>query len=140
VERQLRSWTPRGPSPKLKARLFAPSLQPSASASVAVDGSNEHPGNGTTWHWLSPAMAVFFLGVFLYGNEAGLLHQFHASPAPSLTSTAAAAVLSQPEYATYYASVRHSENNALRNTFEWTNGSSSLTTAPPMAPTNSVIQ
>jgi len=137
VERQLRSWTPRGPSPKLKARLFAPSLQPSASASVAVDGSNEHPGNGTTWHWLSPAMAVFMLGIFLYSNEAGLLHQFHPSPVSSLTATAA---LSQPEYATYYASVRHSENNALRNTFEWTNGNRSLSTAPPVAPTNSVIQ
>src|SRR5262245_10047349 len=97
VERQLRSWTPRGPSPKLKAHLFAPKAQPSASAAVAGDGSKDRSGNGATWHWLSPAMAVFFLGVFLYGNEAGLLHQFHSSPAPSLTTTAAAAVLTQPE-------------------------------------------
>jgi hypothetical protein len=98
---------------------------------------NEHAHDGATWHWLSPAMAVFMLGIFLYSNEAGLLHQFHPSPVSSLTATAA---LSQPEYATYYASVRHSENNALRNTFEWTNGNSSLSTAPPVAPTNSVIQ
>jgi hypothetical protein len=77
-------------------------------------------------------MAVFLLGMFLYGGHAGL----HPSAGASLLATAS---LRQPELSTYYASVRHSENNTLRNSLEWTNGSGSLSTAPPMAPTNSVM-
>jgi hypothetical protein len=82
-------------------------------------------------------MAVFLLGLFIYGNHTGLLHQFHPAPGSSLLSTAA---LSRPEFSAYYAETRHSENNALRNTFEWTNGNNSLSTPSPMAPTNSVLQ
>ena len=81
-------------------------------------------------------MAVFVFGLFLFGNH-GALHHFDADHSPSLLATAA---LTKPGYSTYYASVRHSENNTLRGTFEWTNGSHSLTTTPPMAQTNSVMQ
>lgn len=80
-------------------------------------------------------MAVFVFGLFLFGNN-GALHDYDSEPYSPL----AAAVLTQPDYSTYYASVRHSGNNALRSTFEWTNESHSLKTAPPMAHTNSVIQ
>ena len=86
---------------------------------------------------------MFLLGLFLYGNQAGMLHQFHQAPTPSLLATA---VLREPELSAYYADIRHSENNALRNTFEWTNANensstsrSSVSTAPPIARTNSVI-
>ena len=88
------------------------------------------------WHWLAPAMAVFVFGLFIYGSN-GALHRYDADNYPSAL---AAAALTQPDYSTYYASVRHSGNNALRSTFEWTNGSHSLKTAPPMAQTNSVMQ
>lgn len=87
------------------------------------------------WHWLAPAMAVFVLGVFVFGQNRGGL-PFHPEPSPHLMATAAAA---EPDMS-YYVAVHHSENNTLRGTFEWTNGSHSLRTAPPMAQTNSVIQ
>ena len=81
-------------------------------------------------------MAVFVLGLVVFGNHSGALPQFERGPSPGLVATAA---LTQPELSAYYTSVRHSDNNALRNIFEWTNGSRSLTTAPPMAQTNSVM-
>jgi hypothetical protein len=81
-------------------------------------------------------MTVFVFGLFLFGNN-GAFHHYDSDPYPSAL---AAAALTRPDYSTYYASVRHSGNNALRSTFEWTNESHSLKTAPPMAQTNSVIQ
>lgn len=82
-------------------------------------------------------MAVFVLGLFLFGNHSGL-HQLNGNTMPG---TLASAALAQPDMASYYVAVRHSENNTWRNTFEWTNDSHSLTTAPPMAArTNSIIQ
>ena len=77
---------------------------------------------------------MFMLGLFLSAH-GGLLHHLHGASSTSLLATAS---LTRPEYSTYYASAQHSENNTLRNTFEWTNGNSSLSTAPPMALTNSV--
>src|SRR5262249_17961464 len=128
LEKQLRCWTPRPPAASLKARLFGPGAA-AATAAAAVERRHHHP---TTWHWLAPSMAVFFLGLFLYG-QAGLAHQFNRASAASMIATAA---LSRPELSAYYDSPRHSDNNALRNTLEWTNGNSSLSTAPPMAQTN----
>jgi hypothetical protein len=127
LENQLRSWAPRAPSPSLKARLFA---HPALSETPAADRRGQ---KAAAWHWLAPAMAVFVFGLFLFGNN-GALHD--SDPYAAV----AAAALTQPDYSTYYASVRHSGNNALRSTFEWTNESHSLKTAPPMAQTNSVIQ
>lgn len=81
-------------------------------------------------------MALFVLGVFVLGNHHGGLEQFNGDP---VRSVLAAAALKQPDMSTYYVSVRHSGNNALRSSFEWTNDSRSLTTAPPMAQTNSIL-
>lgn len=81
-------------------------------------------------------MAVFVFGLFLSGTN-GSFHDLDTDNFPTALTQAA---LKQPSYSTYYASVRHSENNTLRSTFEWTNDSHSLRTAPPMAQTNSVMQ
>lgn len=79
-------------------------------------------------------MAVFVFGLFAFGgNDA--LHHYDSDRYPAL----ATAALVQPDYSTYYASVRHSGNNALRSTFEWTNESHSLKTAPLMGQTNSSV-
>ncbi len=80
-------------------------------------------------------MAVFVLGLFITGSH-GALQSMDGDP---LGNTLTRAALRQPVYSTYYASVRHSENNTLRSTFEWTNDSHSLRTTPPMAQTNSVM-
>ena len=132
LENQLRSWTPRAPSPNLKARLFEQPLPGEATGTVA----QERVHAPAAWHWLAPAMAVFLFGLFISGSN-GSFHHLDSDGFPSALTKAA---LKQPGYSTYYASVRHSENNTLRSTFEWTNDSHSLRTAPPMAQTNSVMQ
>ena len=131
LENQLRSWTPRAPSHGLKTHLFE---QPSPDHAVC-GGIVSRWFRPDAWHWLAPAMAVFVLGVFVFGQTRGGLHYFDGS-----SHLAASAALELPGMASYYTAVRHSENNTLRGTFEWTNDSRSLTTAPPMTPTNSVIQ
>ena len=132
LENQLRSWTPRAPSPSVKARLFDPPL-PANTSGAAVVARTREP---SAWHWLAPAMAVFVFGLFISGSNGA----FHPLDGDNYPSALAHAALTQPDYSTYYASVRHSDNNALRSTFEWTNDSHSLRTTPPMAQTNSVMQ
>ena len=141
LEKQLRSWTPRAPSPSLKARLFPEAAIETGAADA--DGQSEMFALGpAVWHWLAPAMAVFVLGLFVVGQHPAGLEHFNAETSPNFLATVAwsrAELAPSVELAPYYASVRHSDNNALRSTFEWTNGGGSLRTAPPMAQTNSVI-
>src|SRR6266542_7019618 len=120
LEKQLRCWTPRAPSPSLKARLFGglPSGEGAAKASKSGRQAATSREHRAAWHWLAPAMAVFVLGLGVFGNHTGALPHLEAAPSPGLLATAA---LTQPDWSAYYASVRHSENNALRNTLEWTN-------------------
>jgi len=80
-------------------------------------------------------MAAFVFGMFIVGSN-GAMHHFDSDNSSSILASAA---LTRPAYSTYYASVRHSENNTLRSTFEWTNDSHSLTTTPPMAQTNNSV-
>ena len=79
-------------------------------------------------------MAVFLLCAFVLGGNVA---QFHAGSRYSLMATAA---LAEPSLATYFASTHHSDNNTWQAPFEWTNGSSSLTSAPPLATTNALMQ
>ena len=122
------------------AGLFAAGPEGAAAAAETARAlAASRPGLAPrfAWQWMSPALAVFLLGLFIHGNQAGGMQQFHPSARSSLLARAA---LQQPEFSAYYADSQHGGNNALRNTFEWTNGNNSLSTAPPMAPTNSVWQ
>ena len=114
MENQLRSWTPRAPSEKVKARLFAGAAGQGVAAADAG-----HPA----WHWLAPAMAVFLFGMFVMGRQPVVLAQFGMSePAEQ-------------------ARASHCANNSVQvMTFDSTNGSHSLTTAPPVSWTNRLIQ
>src|SRR5262245_22184256 len=112
LEKQLRCWTPRAPSPNLKARLFGERRSPESAAkpsraTVRATTSSERDSRAAAWHWLAPAMAVFVLGLIVFGNHSGALPQFEAASSPRLLATAA---LTQPELSAYCASVRHSDN------------------------------
>lgn len=78
-------------------------------------------------------MAVFLLGLFLYG---GNLSQLPSGTTHSLVATAA---LSEPRLAAYFSSTHHSDNNTWQAPFEWTNSGRSVTTAPSMALTNALM-
>jgi hypothetical protein len=80
-----------------------------------------------TWHWLAPSMAMFVLGLFVAGRNPGGIG---SSP-----GVMAEYSMSEPERASFYV------NNSVQVTsFDWTNRGHSLTTPPPMAPTNSLYQ
>ncbi len=109
------------------------------SANAAADltpAVTERAYEPASWQWLAPAMAVFVFGLFITGSNGA----FHPLDGDNFPSALAHASMTQPDYSTYYASARHSDNNALRSTFEWTNQSRSLRTTPPMPQTNSVMQ
>lgn len=76
-------------------------------------------------------MAVFLIGVFIVGRPAGGVP----------VGLFAHIMLEEPDRASYLASAHHSDNNSVQVTsFDWTNGSHSLTTAPPVSRTNRLIQ
>lgn len=72
-------------------------------------------------------MALVCLGLFLAGQQHGMLPGINPSGSPSLL---AAAALDQPDLSTYYVSARHSENNTPMVGLEWTNGNFALSTGP----------
>ena len=122
LENQLRSWTPRGPSEKVKQNLFGTGAGRTSTEAAALHTWHGHP----TWHWLAPVMAMFVLGLFVVGRNPGGLAGTHGVWGEFS--------MSEPERASFYM------NNSVQVTsFDWTNHKHSLTTPPPVAPTNSLF-
>ena len=123
LENRLRSWRPRRPSAKLRARLF-----PQTGQSVTEMLSR------TARHWLAPAMAMCLLAMMMLGNS--LPRSPYWSPTQP-SNLLAAVVLHRPELASYYAGTHEYDRNILpKDAFDWTNGSYALTTAAPLSDTN----
>jgi hypothetical protein len=118
LESQLRAWTPRRPSPKLKARVFA--ARPVAATAAAGDGARiALPHHQALLHWLAPATAaLLWLCV--------VVNQRFNSPFPSAASAGpfvAAAMSNQSVAAWLPGSFVCDHNTMGGETFEWTNGS-----------------
>ena len=110
-ETQLRSWVPRGPSPRLKTWLFA-----TPAAGVSRDKGVQ---------WLVPAMAavlVLFSGItYRPGGSFDRL--------PSQRSMLAGLSLSNHNQAATLATTgSFGRNSAYADTYEWTNADSSAAT------------
>ena len=118
LENQLRFWTPRAPSEGVKARLFG--------AGGAAADSRAWTGHPTR-HWLAPAMAMFVLGLFIAGRNPGGLG--------AASGVLAEFSMGEPQRSSFYV-----KNSVQVTTFDWTNRGHSLTTAAPVAPTNSLFQ
>ena len=87
--------------------------------------------------WLTPALAVFLLCLTLWNPAQPGLEPFISPPPMSMMATAS---LNDPSLAAYCDASRHSGYNRWNGaTFEWTNGSHSLTTAVPVFNTNSLM-
>lgn len=72
-------------------------------------------------------MAMFVLGLFIAGRNPGGL-----GATPGVLGEIS---MGEPERASFYV------NNSVQvTTFDWTNRGRSLTTPPPVAPTNSLFQ
>lgn len=112
----MRSWTPRHPSARIKARLFPKAAAASAEAEMP---------DPLTWRWLVPATALFIGAVILLAK----------SPRSSFGDPGSYAhtpqfALSNLDFSTYYAAASQNDHNVLHRTFELTNGPHSSTTPP----------
>ena len=130
TEHQLRSWKPRSPSAKVKARLF-----PEAEA-----GALSWPSPfGGRWAWLAPVMGCFLVLLVVSGTRSNQLALSSGTAAPDWL----AAVSSNQSYAAFAAAGFHSEQNSLQqDPIEWTNGprpATRLAQPLPLAKTNSLI-
>jgi hypothetical protein len=129
TEDQLRSWKPRSPSSRVKARLF-----PGEETAVIESPS---PFGGR-WTWLAPVMGCCLALLVVSGsrsNQLGFASGAH-------TTDWLAAVASNQSYAAYIVGGFHSEQNSLQqDPIEWTNGprTSARTGSIPLAKTNSLI-
>jgi len=123
----LRSWKPRQPSARIKARLFPSSVQTEPEVSLP-----------SLWSWLAPAMAVGLLTAMVLPKDARGFGTWQGGPPTGLVASVA---LDSPHLVSYVASMRHSAWNAWPGaSFEWTNEAASRTTAPPFLQTNGIIQ
>lgn len=121
LEKQLRSWTPRPPSPALKAKLFgvaAPVAEPAPEHTVPA------------WQWLAPAMAVFVVAMMSWTE--GSRRSFVSSADAGVSSA-----LNNPELAAYSPAHGGGHNAWPRATFDWTNERQTLSAATPVLATNS---
>lgn len=102
LERQLASWTPRQPSPRVKQRLFPAQSQPFGLAAAF------------TWAAAATACLLFtFIG----------LEQVNSGASFSGGKPLVAMVMSNPpSYAVLPACNSMVEENFFASTFEWTNG------------------
>lgn len=114
METRLRSWTPRRPSAKLKARLF------SGSTAGA-------PVRAPSWNWLAPATGCLLLLFVTFGRHGQGLN----SLAGTGESPVIALTLSNQSLAAYLPGSFPYEQNAVpADTFEWTNTSRSTSSIP----------
>ena len=125
----MRSWKPRGPSPRIKARLF-PSPTPAPAG--------PEPPISALWAWLAPALAIWLFTALVLPKEARGFGNWQTGQPTGLV---AAVALDSPQLVTYVQSKRHSIWNAWpAASFEWTNDTVSQTTAPPFLRTNALMQ
>lgn len=108
TEHQLRSWKPRGPSAKLKARLFPGSGEAAGAVLPGVAGPR--------WAWLAPVMGCFLAMMVVSNSRSNHVSGLSGALATDWLS----AVTSNQSYAAYVASEFHSGQNALQNApIEW---------------------
>jgi hypothetical protein len=129
LEAKLQSWSPRPPSPKIKAKLFGP-----AEAEEEIRFSMP-----VFSRWVVPGTALFAALFTLNMQTSREGFQWLRSPAPHPVT---AEELATPQMASY-ASPEHSDLNSVTMAsavFDWTNGSHSLTTTIPVLDKNSFLQ
>ena len=120
LENQLRSWTPRSPSPRLKKRLFPESEQAVAESPCGFDGR---------WAWLAPVMGCFLMLMVVSSSHNSQLGYLSAGRTTNWLET----VARNQGYAAYIVDGFHSEQNSLqRDPIEWTNGARRVGESHPL--------
>ena len=99
----MQSWTPRRPSPGLKAQLFP-----------AAAGSARERQSIFLWAWLAPALAVVCLALFLTGRSGDRLGTLAVAPATNLVLGVA---WSNVNFMAGYNGAYHSTHNTFGRPF-----------------------
>ena len=116
LENQLRSWKPRRPSPKLKRRLFGPTVRREAIT--------------LSLRWMAPAAACLLLAMGIVRQDSSFsMHSSGTGPLLGLISN-------NLIYTNILPHNRSSGDNAvLPARFEWTNGGTFTSNVSPFSPT-----
>ena len=143
LETELKKWTPRQPSPELRARIFR---APAQMASIRTGRRAADRGFfADLTYWLVPALGCFLLA-------AGTLSHRYPVHGPIALSAGATNLLlpdghgaySEAAIASRLSGANHSDVNALpAPRLEWSFGSSASSTPPTAAAvsyTNKIIQ
>jgi hypothetical protein len=117
----LRSWTPRRPAARLKARLFR--------AAEAQETAASYPAG---WAWFAPVTALFLLVSILVGERSlGPIYLRHSGPDSLLADLA----ISNQQVASMLTSAdTYDRNSPPRMAFTWTN------TSDPSSSRNHTLQ
>ncbi len=123
LERQLRSWRPRRPSARLKARVFG--------QAVAIERERR-----LAFGWLAPATVCLLLFLVTFSQRNAELTRLASASnqVPMMALT-----LSNLSFAAYLPGSSVNDRNAVRpDTFEWTNHGRSPSSIPafPQSRTN----
>ena len=122
LETQLRSWTPRRPSARLRAGVFSHAATASSHPSMM-------------WNWLAPATGCLLLLALTFGRPGNNWQRLAGPDAGPIV----AITLSNQSLAAYFPGSFPREQNAVpADTFEWTNNSRSPSSIPsfPLSKTN----
>lgn len=116
LEIQLRAWQPRRPSAKCKTALFGKKSADSHSLALF-------------WNWSLPIAACVMILLATLGQRAGDLARVArlGEQGPMI-----ATVLSNQSLVAFWPESSQSDQNTLRNTFEWTNASRYTPSVAPL--------
>ncbi len=118
LEKLLRSWTPRRPSPAVKRRIFAHGNQPVEEDSVAIDGSGAAVLQPAPFRlgWFAPVTVSLLLACVLFNHHNSfVLSDSTGGP------LVAAALSNQSAAAWLPGSFERSQNSLPVDAFDWTN-------------------
>ena len=124
----MRSWNPRRPSARLKARLFPSAPAPEAAASYPTGRA-----------WLVPVTAAFLLVSILAGERSLVpIYLRHSGPDSLLADLA---IRNQQVASRLTSADTYDRNSPPRLAFTWTNTSRpSASQNPPLQLTNTLIR
>lgn len=121
----MESWTPRRPSPTLKARIFG-------SEATAAPLESTLFGLDMNWRFLATATAAFLMLLILAGAHPSTLTRLSSGNLSTLA-------LSQPDFASYLGNHSPHNNLALNDaSFASTTPAPTLSTHPSLLGTNTV--
>src|SRR5437879_5820336 len=114
LEAQLRSWTPRRPSPAIERKLFR------AGRRRQHLPSSESAPSAVRFAWLAPVTAALLLACIVLNQHGG------PTPVGATNTPMVAMIMSNQSAAAYLpGSFQNGQNIITANSFEWTNGSRS---------------